>query len=159
VDGKCALVKVGLTHGEDCAASEPMTCGLDGACDGHGACRKFGSDTSCHGESCQPGTNQHSQMSHCDGAGAGVPQNMSCGDYQCAADGVKCRVSCVVDADCSSTTFCSGTRCVPRLTPGQLCSRPEQCTSNLCGGKCCNPGAPCKCSQPSKENLIVNPGF
>jgi hypothetical protein len=157
--GQCAPVEAGAVHGADCAATDSSTCGFDGNCDGKGACRKFGSDTICRGESCLQGTTSYSPTSHCDGAGTCVPQSQSCGDFKCTADGVRCRVSCAVDTDCATLAFCQGTSCTPKIGPGQKCSRPEQCTSSLCGGLCCKPGIPCKCTQPNAANVWLNPGF
>jgi hypothetical protein len=98
-------------------------------------------------------------MSKCDGKGTCVPQGQSCGNYKCTADGVRCRASCAVDNDCASNAFCQDTFCLPKLPVAAVCSRSEQCASSLCGGRCCKPGEPCKCTQPSAGNLLANPGF
>jgi hypothetical protein len=34
-----------------------------------------------------------------------------------------------------------------------------QCTSNICGGRCCPGPAACACTQPSSTNLVPNAGF
>jgi hypothetical protein len=157
--GQCAPVKAGVAHGSDCTATDPTTCGLDGKCDGAGACRQHGSSTVCRGEACLPGTTNYSPTSVCDGKGMCVPMSQSCGKFKCAADGVRCRSSCGADTDCSSASYCDAPFCLDRLSPKSVCSRSEQCTSGLCGGRCCNVGAPCKCTQPNPNNLFANAGF
>jgi hypothetical protein len=152
-------VKAGYAHGNDCAQSTPATCGLTGKCDGAGACQFYGSETVCAGEACIPRTSSYSPVSVCDGKGTCAPTSKSCGNYTCTADGVRCRVSCSSDTDCAADAYCRGTACVPKLVPGSICSRPEQCSSNLCGGRCCNPGVPCSCPQPSADNVFDNAGF
>jgi len=46
-----------------------------------------------------------------------------------------------------------------KKSPGEPCTSAFECSSGLCGGRCCNPGVGCTCTQPSAANLIVNPGF
>jgi hypothetical protein len=157
--GQCAPVQAGTTHGADCTASDATTCGLDGKCDGAGACRYYANTTVCKGESCLAGTSTYSPMSTCDGHGTCAPQNQSCGNYKCTADNVRCRASCGTDTDCAAAAFCNSAVCSTKLVPKSICSRAEQCASNLCGGRCCNPGTPCKCTQPSQGNLFTNGGF
>jgi len=42
---------------------------------------------------------------------------------------------------------------------GQICGGNSQCTSSICGGRCCPGPAFCSCSQPSAANLVPNAGF
>src|SRR6185436_9259570 len=92
-DGKCAPVTAGLAHGTDCTASEPATCGLDGKCDGAGACRHHAAGTGCGAESCSDGASVSSYASArtCNGQGTCMPATTSsCGSaYRCG--GTKCR--------------------------------------------------------------------
>lgn len=46
-----------------------------------------------------------------------------------------------------------------KKAPGALCSTATECSSGLCGGRCCNPGQACTCTQPSAQNMLKNPGF
>lgn len=158
-DGKCAPVKAGSAHGNDCAQNTPATCGLTGKCNGAGACQFYGSETVCAGESCIPRTSSYSPVSVCDGKGTCASMTQSCGDYTCTADGIRCRLSCATDTDCANSAFCRQASCVAKLSAGAVCSRSEQCTSAKCGGRCCAPGSSCTCAQPSPENLLKNPGF
>src|SRR5882757_1035226 len=77
-DGTCAPVQTGSDPHNDCAKdSDP--CGLDGACDGAGACRKAGPDVVCKPEQCAAG--QYTGPSQCDGKGVCVtPAPLSCGN-------------------------------------------------------------------------------
>jgi len=158
-DGRCAPVEAGLPHGGDCASSAASTCGLDGKCDGAGACELYAQGTICGGESCPSGTSDHTPMRMCDGNGACASVKGSCGNYLCSSNGVSCRANCSADADCSSGGYCDASTCKAKLNPGALCGRDQQCSSGLCGGRCCNPGTPCACHEPSPENLLANAGF
>jgi hypothetical protein len=40
-----------------------------------------------------------------------------------------------------------------------VCMRSEQCTSNVCAGRCCNVNQPCECPQPNPQNRLKNTGF
>jgi hypothetical protein len=157
--GQCLPVRAGLVHGTDCSTTNPSTCGQDGKCDGMGNCRLHVKDTVCGGETCTPGTSNYSPMSTCDGRGACVAASASCGSYKCTSDGVRCRVSCGVDTECTPAAYCDLSVCRQRKESQALCSRPEECTSGLCGGRCCPAGSPCRCTQPSSANLLRNAGF
>src|SRR6185503_5401165 len=55
--------------------------------------------------------------------------------------------------------YCSADRCEAKLPSSKLCTRNGECASGSCGGRCCEAGAPCKCSQPNPANLLRNAGF
>ncbi len=162
-DGKCAPVKAGVSHGSDCSASLASSCGLDGKCDGAGACRNWPATTQCAAQSCATGSATQQSARNCDGSGmcrASTPT--PCGNFLCDAASASCKVSCTVAtqaADCGASAYCSGGSCVAKKAPGALCGSASECSSNLCGGRCCNPGAPCTCTQPTSGNLLKNPGF
>jgi hypothetical protein len=159
-DGQCAPVKAGAAHGSDCTASDPSTCGQNGKCDGAGACQKFPAGTTCKGESCQVGTASYSPMSTCNAQGTCTPMPRNCSNnYKCTADGARCRSNCGADTECIDAAHCDGSLCVVDVNPGAICSRSEECTSNLCSGRCCNPGEPCKCPQPNATNTAKNAGL
>jgi hypothetical protein len=44
-----------------------------------------------------------------------------------------------------------------KKTDGEVCSVAGECTTGVCGGRCCAAG--CSCTQPSPSNLLANPGF
>ncbi|MDB4983571.1 MAG: Flagellar hook-length control protein FliK, partial [Myxococcales bacterium] len=156
--GQCAPVKAGFEHGKDCTASDPSTCGFDGKCDGAGSCRFAAAAIPCQGESCV--LEMYSVGGTCDGAGTCKTQpRSSCGNYACTSDRVRCWSTCGTDAECASSAFCASSSCVTKLPSGKVCERAAQCASGACGGRCCNVGTSCKCTQPSPSNLIKNPGF
>lgn len=64
---------------------------------------------------------------------------MSCGAYQCATDGVACRVACGTESDCASGNFCRGGTCTPKLANGTSCNSASECQAGNCVGNiCCN---------------------
>jgi hypothetical protein len=158
-DGKCALVRTGLPHASDCLASDPSTCGLDGKCDGAGACRRFAAGTSCSPETCSDsGTiSNYTPTRMCDGAGTCIsaPANTCGGTYRC--NGTKCKTTCAGPADCTAGAYCSGTSCMTKKAEGAVCSAAVECSSGVCGGRCCASG--CSCPQPSGANVLGNPGI
>ena len=159
-EGKCAFVKAGAAHGSDCAASSAMTCGLDGMCDGSGACRRYSSGTICGQQSCPTGTSSYTAASTCNGTGTCVAGSAaSCINYLCSAAAGTCRTNCGTTADCVPTAYCFGTTCTPKKAAGQICAKAEECTSGSCGGRCCASAAECMCAQPTARNLFRNPGF
>jgi hypothetical protein len=159
-EGHCAPSKAGIPH-SGCLVSTPSTCGLDGKCDGIGNCRKYPAGTTCKTESCPQGSSTHSTSGSCDGNGACSGSSMSsCMNFLCDATSNRCKTTCADSAaDCISSTYCSGSSCVPKKAPGQPCASPLECSSNLCGGACCNPGIPCSCTSQSAANLLTNAGF
>jgi hypothetical protein len=68
-------------------------------------------------------------------------------------------MTCGGAADCASTAYCSGTTCTAKKASGQTCASATECASGVCGGRCCNAGSSCTCTQPSGDNLLRNPGF
>jgi hypothetical protein len=158
LDGQCAPVKAGQSHGADCTASEPTSCGLNGKCDGSGACQKFVAGTMCAPEACSDGasTSTYAPVRTCDGKGAcSASVSTNCGGtYRCA--GTKCNVNCGSDSQCAPSAFCSATACMAKKADGALCSANGECIQGSCSGRCC---LGCKCTQPSAANVLKNPGF
>jgi len=118
--GQCTPAVSGTDVRNDCTASATTTCGLDGTCDGAGACRKWGAGTTCGVASCSNGT--LIPVPACDGAGTcvvGAPS--SCGGYQCSATAPSCSTSCTSDAGCLNG-FCAAGACIPNnsVTPVNL---------------------------------------
>jgi len=134
-DGACGPSKAGLTEAA-CTASSTATCGLDGTCDGAGACRKWVSGTTCVASSCAVTTQTNASL--CDGLGTCVAKGTTaCATgYGCA--GIVCATTCASDANCAAGYWCSGTSCVPKLADGTACGAGNQCTSGFCAdGVCC----------------------
>jgi hypothetical protein len=159
-DGKCAPVRNGVAHGTDCAAAASASCGLDGTCDGLGACRNYGAGTVCGGQTCPLGSSTYTGTPTCDGKGACTPGvAASCVNYLCNPGAATCKTNCSGSTDCSPTAYCAGTTCTAKKAPGLVCAKDEECKSGTCGGRCCDPGTSCSCPQPGPQNLLVNPGF
>jgi hypothetical protein len=158
-DGTCAPVKAGLSHASDCMAADPTTCGLDGTCDGAGACRRHVAGTPCAPEACSDGTSvaTYTPARTCNGTGtcAGAMTSNCSGTYRCG--GTKCRTTCIGVQDCVSGAYCSGNACLAKKADKELCSTNSECLTGTCGGRCCAAG--CTCTQPSKANVLKNPGI
>ncbi len=136
-DGLCRPVTAGSDPDNECTADTQTSCGLDGMCDGAGACRKWIVGTTCGtSESCSGSTDTSAQT--CDGAGTcRAATTASCGNYVCGT--TSCKTSCLSNADCSTSTFCSSTgHCIAPQTNGGSCSAGSQCASGDCvDGVCC----------------------
>lgn len=108
--GSCTAVPAGEDPLAQCSDGGAATCGLDGACDGDGACRKYAAGTLCLAASCSGSTFQ--PASTCGTAGAcTAPASAACAPYVCGSAG--CKTSCQTSADCSSSGYtCAGSACV-----------------------------------------------
>ena len=133
-DGTCAPVVAGTDPDGDCPDQGASSCGMDGACDGAGACRLHPSGTACGATSC---TNGVLITGQCDGTGHCVAQVKSCAPYLCAG-AAACGTSCMGDAQCVPATFCDGAACVADGAIGLPCTNASQCQSGFCvDGVCC----------------------
>jgi hypothetical protein len=135
-------------------------CGLDGECDGAGACRYPDAETVCAPATCESG--ELTDEAYCSGdGGCDLPSSTSCGMYACAGSGTACRTNCSNSnsGHCAPDAWCSGTSCVARKEEGEACSSDEECVSESCGGLCCPTSELCNCPQPDEDNLLANPGF
>ncbi len=116
----CVAVPAGQDPMNDCQESDQYTCGLDGQCDGQGACRKWQQGTACGAGSCSAGTEVRADV--CDGQGDCVDGGTrQCAPYRCA-DAEHCAESCQVHSACIASAYCSisGT-CEPDLGEGAPC--------------------------------------
>jgi hypothetical protein len=159
LDGTCAPIKAGLSHGGDCTVADQESCGFDGKCDGVGACRYWATGTNCAAESCIDGAGSSSYSSSriCDGAGtcnAATPSTCG-GTFRCS--GAECRTTCSAPSDCIAAAYCSSSTCTRKKTDGAVCADDIECLNGVCGGRCCAAG--CSCTQPNSTNLLKNPGF
>src|SRR5581483_1274449 len=119
--------------------------GLDGMCDGAGACRKWVAGTACSTESCTGSTDTPPRM--CDGAGTcGAATTASCGNYICGA--TSCLTTCLANTDCTTGHFCSSTgHCVSPQANGAACTAGSQCMSGDCvDGVCCESACTAACN-------------
>jgi len=104
--GTCAPVPAGLDPLNQCTATSRTTCGLDGTCDGSGACRNWVAGTPCAGLTCL-GDSVVSARS-CDGMGNCQPplSTTSCAPYTCNPGNATCFTSCTSNMECAQGHFC-----------------------------------------------------
>jgi hypothetical protein len=141
--GECTPVPTGSDPGDHCAPEPAMTCGLDGSCDGAGACRRHPAGTECVPGSCSGATEQAART--CDGNGTCQPgATRSCAPNLCM--GSSCGTRCTGTAACQVGFYCNGGSCQLKRPTGQPCSGAAECASGQCAnGVCCNSActAPC----------------
>lgn len=143
--GTCSFVLDGQIAHNACAASG-VACGLDGKCDGAGACRstpKQGQSCNdpanrcvtgrvCQGGTCTAGTTTTCPPStlQCRGAGSCDPSTGTC-NYPYANDGSPC-----TDNNTCTNDVCQGGTC---LSTQILCNSPPVCKrSTTCSAGTCN---------------------
>lgn len=135
----CQNVSAGTDPLDDCEQQPPESCGLNGACDGQGACAFWPEETECGVGSCTDA--QASFPDTCDGAGRCIDGGSgSCGMYRCA-DATRCADSCTTHAQCIPAAYCAaeGT-CEPDLGEGTSCDQvvyPGQIDDAACMGGYC----------------------
>jgi hypothetical protein len=169
-DGLCRPVKKGTDPDDECAVDTSNACGLDGTCDGVGACRYQVTGTPCSTSSCK-GQGTFTPRSQCNGSGTCVagkpdacPNNMLCAsDTTCATtctdrsttgcpSGYKCvgGTSCAID-----TMTCGSTAC--QLGTGQVCCEtiPSNGNRNVPWTYTCENSA--SCSDDADPTLVNAP--
>ena len=116
-DGRCGTQRAGLDLREDCTQSEPSLCGLDGACDGRGACRLYSRETACERDGvsgwCSGQGACEVSVASCIGEGdvrAPGGERTSCNGLRCVEG--KCLSACSSVADCVSGMVCAAGACV-----------------------------------------------
>jgi hypothetical protein len=153
--GTCSFVANGQPPRDPsvCPAASVETCGLDGTCNGAGACRKFAPGTICKAGVCDGASVGNTEV--CDTAGrckAGAAT--VCAPFGCDATSNKCFPTCKSDADCASGIKCVAGSCGPKPR-GAVCAKDLDCASGFCAdGLCCNvacKGACVSCSQVGRE--------
>jgi hypothetical protein len=137
--GICAFVPVGGSPRapSECPPSDVATCGLDGACDGSGGCRRYAAGTVCKPGTCSNGAVVDVDV--CDGTGhckAG-PATI-CAPFDCDTATDACVVTCKSNGDCAPGVVCVNGSCGPKPS-GAVCSKDGDCASGFCtDGVCCN---------------------
>ena len=153
-DGICRSIKAGTDPKGLCTAEAQDTCGLDGSCNGAGACSYYATGLSCGSPTCADGArNAYS----CNGLGHCSTSATYCAPYVCsgAAPNQLCRASCATDADCVAAYWCrtSDGTCQPDQAKGLGCAAASQCSSGNCAdGVCCDTACagPCETCLASK---------
>ncbi|HEY0715555.1 MAG TPA: PA14 domain-containing protein [Polyangia bacterium] len=106
--GTCTNVPAGADPVNSCQDQGGGSCGLDGFCNGSGACRFYVMGTSCALASCSNGSFTPART--CNGSGTcSGPASVSCGKYQCGS--ASCRTTCRSNAECAGAMVCGGGAC------------------------------------------------
>ncbi len=134
--GRCTPVPDGQDPRAVCAAQAPETCGLDGACNGLGACRQHRAGTVCRAPGCATAVDQVLQ-GLCDGGGDCIAgESRSCSPFGCA--GGACNTVCQTAAQCAPNRMCTGGSCGAKALGG-TCTIGRDCDSGFCvDGVCCD---------------------
>jgi hypothetical protein len=142
--GRCVAVAAGQDPDSDCALEPAAMCGLDGTCDGQGACRRHQRGTECAPGGCAGDAELPARV--CDGSGVCQPaQARSCAGTVCRQG--SCAGRCTLATDCQNGFFCDGGTCRLRRPLGQTCAASGQCASGACvDGVCCNSACTERCS-------------
>jgi len=155
-NGLCRPVKAATDPDDECTATAQTGCGLDGVCDGAGACRKWVAGTTCAPESCSGSIDTPTRT--CDGAGTcRTVTNTSCGGYLCGA--TSCKTSCSASTECALGNNCIGGHCTPPQQMGSACSVATDCVSGNCvDGLCCDQACAGSCMACSHAKTSVADG-
>jgi hypothetical protein len=142
-EGLCLSVVEGQDPDNECDEQPATSCGRDGMCDGHGACRRYPAGTACSAGSCRGDV--ETAAGTCDGAGACRPgTTRSCAPAVCIDD--TCGTACTLTSDCQEGFFCDGSTCRTRRAQGAACDKDEQCGTGHCADKvCCSTACQDKC--------------
>ncbi len=167
-DGVCEFVKNNTDPANDCQKAAGDACGLDGQCNGAGACRLAPSGTSCGASKCQ-GNSVLGQS--CNGQGDCINNQggVDCAPYVCRdvkpvdmPDGTtvfQCTNPCGDDNDCQDGYYCADAKCSKKLANGKVCENNGICNSGYCvDGVCCD--ASCNgqceaCAAPGSEGTCT----
>jgi hypothetical protein len=142
--GHCVM---GLCCATACDKESPESCGMTGACDESGTCKRYGKETTCLSESCSAATGSYTAPIFCDGTGAPcstVRTTMSCDGAPC--EGSHCQMGCGAGKSCAPGNFCRGGTCALQKATASACSDGVECASGFCvDGMCCNSACTQKC--------------
>jgi hypothetical protein len=154
--GSCVMRAAGAMPrtATTCPVDPPVSCGLDGFCDGVGGCRKY------LGNTCMNGTCSGDAVVGayaCDGTGQCKPgiTLMLCIPYTCNKATGSCWDACNSDAMCHLGGSCDfSTESCGKAQNGQPCKQDSGCFSGHCtDGVCCNSacdGACTACNLPGR---------
>ena len=141
--GTCAPVLDGQSTGE-CSSQSASSCGLDGTCNGAGACAYHDSGTQCGAAECSGGNIYNPRVCNGGGTCLGASLDRDCGFYNCYTSGASaaCYNSCSSDSHCDAGAgaWCNSqtNQCVTGKRPGESCSNNGQCGTGVCNdGVCC----------------------
>jgi hypothetical protein len=122
--GTCIAVPAGQDPLAQCADAGASSCGLNGFCNGSGACQKYAAGTPCGSATCTGST--LTPAAACDGSGTCVtPATSGCAPYVCGTNA--CKGSCTANTDCVSPAVCTAGVCSTGC-PGVYCDNFESDT-------------------------------
>lgn len=136
--GLCRLVPKGArpVKTNACKAETVEMCGLDGTCDGAGACAKYPDGTVCDKGECDEGGTKGRMV--CMGGECSAPDPKLCVPYKCDPSTVDCFAKCSSDAQCVEGRPCVEGSCGKKPL-GASCMEDSECLSESCAdGFCCN---------------------
>lgn len=149
-EGRCTFVPAGVDPHGDCASAPLASCGLDGTCDGKGACRTYLAGTLVAAASCSGlALEKVTLASFCDGKGKLLPgAELTCDPYTCDPASRRCRPSCASAAECA-TGPCQAQKCNGKTRSlGASCTKNAECASGACAdGVCCESA----CNKPCQR--------
>jgi len=160
--GTCSNVPSGTAPvvATQCVGTAATSCGLEGVCNGAGACRFWAAGTQCVPGSCTGSTLIPPRT--CDGTGAcRTVTSALCDPYQCAS-AMACKTACTpatMAMDCVAPNSCVGTSCgkLPITAP---CTMNNQCNSGFCAqGVCCTTacaGTCASCALPASVGTCTS---
>jgi hypothetical protein len=139
--GACTMVPAGeVPRRSECPADPAQSCGLDGKCDGNGACSKYPVGMECSPAACTADGHGVMTAARCDGMGRCVPSTTStpCDPYLCDSSTSRCFTGCTTVAECAAPNPCNAGKCGKKPN-GDLCGDASECNSGRCAdGVCCN---------------------
>lgn len=145
--GTCTNVGAGAPPrtATECPKEPESSCGLDGTCDGQGACRKWPDMTVC-----TPGTCNGEAvvgLKQCQGGKCVEGTKIVCFPYGCNATTNACFTECTDAAQCATGRACDKKSCGQKLN-GAKCTDKTECESGFCAdGVCCNEACDGACQQ------------
>jgi hypothetical protein len=135
--GWCAPVPAGeppAVPGQ-CKADPAASCGLDGTCDGNGACRKYPDGTECAPGRCEGSSVVGGKTCRSGACVAG--SSTVCSPYACDASQGRCFSRCTDGNQCDARD-CRDSSCGKKPL-GAVCGGGGECASGSCAdGVCCN---------------------
>jgi len=137
--GTCSPVPAGATpsRSSDCTRTAVATCGLDGTCDGLGACRNHPDGTVCVAGACSATTASVVGIKKCQAGQCVAGGSEVCTPFGCDSANNQCFGSCANDGQCAATQSCKGGSCGLKIQ-GARCAKADECESGYCvEGVCC----------------------
>ncbi len=136
--GRCRPVPLGKvpSAGKACADEGAASCGLNGTCDGQGACAKYADGTLCEKGMCDGGGTKGRNV--CQSGACSAQDEKICAPFRCDAQTVDCFPKCANDDQCVAGRNCMNESCGKKPL-GSSCEGDAECLSDKCADKvCCN---------------------